>query len=115
MHGNYFIGFEIERSKEDYVQLGVASQGATWCHVLTLEAGSSHRLRVHISFLVKLTTLYSYVPSNCSSILTTTSPDSTSYSNSLSCQGPLPFDRSLAKLTSVRPRKSDEGKRWKIN
>ena len=81
-----------------------------WRHVLALEAGSSYRLRVHISFLTKLTTLYSYVPSNSSSIVTTTSPDSTSYSNSLSFQGPLPLDRSFAKLTSVRPKKSDEGK-----
>lgn len=89
----------MSSAKNDSVQLGVASQGNT-CSYL--------RLRPFAQRLFHIDLHYIYVASKCSSILTTTSPVSTSCNNNLSCQGPLPFDESFAKLNSVRPRKSDK-------
>lgn len=95
----------MSSAKNDSVQLGVASQGNT-CSYL--------RLRPFAQRLFHIDLHYIYVASKCSSILTTTSPVSTSCNNNLSCQGPLPFDESFANLNSVRPRKSDKEVKKKI-
>ena len=91
----------MSSAKNDSVQLVVASQGNT-CSYLRLRPFAKRLFHPAIDLH------YIYVASKCSSILTTTSPVSTSCNNNLSSQGPLPFDESFAKLNSVRPRKSDK-------
>ena len=97
----------MSSAKNDSVQLVVASQGNT-CSYLRLRPFAKRLFHPAIDLH------YIYVASKCSSILTTTSPVSTSCNNNLSSQGPLPFDESFAKLNSVRPRKSDKEVKKKI-